>query len=439
MTNASYPYSMDLAGCFSGAKKALTAQVVEMYYKTAEAGLRGVRKAESEGILPVLSIWKRTDDLEACRPIVDFLRDGASDIVFLGTGGSSLGAQALAQLKGYRVAGAAADIGGIRFHFFDNLDASSFSDTLDRLDLKSTKFLVVSKSGGTAETMIQMLSVMTVFKEQGMLGDFAQHCAVITEPKDNALRRLATEYSLLTLDHDPDIGGRFSVLSNVGLLPAMLMGIDAEAVRQGAGAVMQPIMQGVKLEDCPPAYNAIVQVALNLERGISGSVLMPYADRLELFAMWYRQLWAESLGKNGRGTTPIRALGPVDQHSQLQLYLDGPNDKLITFMMLDTAGRGPHVDPDIAKDSDLAYLAGRTIGDLVDAEQRATAETLVKRGRPVRIFSIPTLDEVSMGALLMHFMVETMLAAHLFDVKAFDQPAVEEGKVLARKYLGKMD
>ena len=439
MTSVPYPYSMDLAGCFSGAPKALTAEIVEMYYKTAEAGLRGVRKAEQEGILPVLSIWKRQDDLDACNPIVDFLRDGTSDIVFLGTGGSSLGAQALAQLKGYRVAGASSKIDGIRFHFFDNLDATSFTNALEQLELKTTKFLVVSKSGSTAETMIQILSVMTVFQERGILADLAKHCAVITEPKDNALRRLAKEHSLPVLDHDPDIGGRFSVLSNVGLLPAMLMGIDAKAVRQGAGAVMQPIVQGIKLEDCPPAYNAVVQVALNLERGISGSVLMPYADRLELFAMWYRQLWAESLGKNGRGTTPIRALGPVDQHSQLQLYLDGPNDKLITLMMLETAGRGPHVAADIAHDPDLDYLSGRTIGDLVDAEQRATAETLVKRGRPVRVFGIPQLDEVSMGALLMHFMVETMLAAHLFDVKAFDQPAVEEGKILARKYLGKMD
>ena len=439
MTSESYPYSMDLSGCFSGAPKALSAEIIDMYYKTAEAGLRGVRKAESEGILPVLSIWKRRDDLDACLTLVDFLRDGATDIVFLGTGGSSLGAQALAQLKGYRVAGASHQIDGIQFHFFDNLDAHSFATALDRLDLKRTKFLVVSKSGSTAETMIQMLTVMTVYQERGILSDLSRHCAVITEPKDNVLRRLANEHSLPLLDHDPEIGGRFSVLSNVGLLPAMLMGIDAHKVREGAGAVMTPIVQGIKLEDCAPAYNAVVQVALNLERDISGSVLMPYADRLELFAMWYRQLWAESLGKNGRGTTPIRALGPVDQHSQLQLYLDGPNDKLITLMMLDTAGRGPHVAPEIAKDSDLAYLSGRTIGDLVDAEQRATAETLIKRGRPVRIFSVPVLDEFAMGALLMHFMVETMLAAHLFDVKAFDQPAVEEGKVLARKYLGKMD
>jgi glucose-6-phosphate isomerase len=163
---------------------------------------------------------------------------------------------------------------------------------------------------------------------------------------------------------------------------------------------------------------------------------MPYLDRLERFAMWYRQLWAESLGKEGKGTTPIRALGPVDQHSQLQLYLDGPKDKLFTIVMGPAAGAGPRITARATGDDpELSYLKGRTIGDLVEAEQRATAETLIQNGRPTRIIRIGRVDEAVMGGLFMHFMLETMIAAHLMEIDAFDQPAVEQGKVLTRQYL----
>jgi glucose-6-phosphate isomerase len=165
---------------------------------------------------------------------------------------------------------------------------------------------------------------------------------------------------------------------------------------------------------------------------------MPYVDRLAFFGLWFRQLWAESLGKNGKGTTPIRAMGAIDQHSQLQLYLAGPADKMFTLVMLDIAGQGERVAPDLADDRDLTYLVGRSMGDLLDAEQRATATSLVRNGRPTRRFQLERLDEESLGALLMHFMLETIIAADLLGVDAFDQPAVEEGKVLARQYLGEM-
>ena len=150
--------------------------------------------------------------------------------------------------------------------------------------------------------------------------------------------------------------------------------------------------------------------------------MMPYVDRLETFAMWYRQIWAESLGKNGMGTTPVRALGTVDQHSQVQLYLGGPADKLFTVLIQDTAGQGTRLDPAmLGGDKALAYLENKTMG--------------VKNGRPTRIFRLPTVDERTMGALMMHFMLETMFAAELWGVDAFDQPAVEEAKVLTREYL----
>jgi glucose-6-phosphate isomerase len=165
---------------------------------------------------------------------------------------------------------------------------------------------------------------------------------------------------------------------------------------------------------------------------------MPYADCLAPFAAWFVQLWAESLGKQGKGTTPIRALGTVDQHSQLQLYLAGPPDKMFTIVMGDTRDRGARYTHEALGDKSLDWLAGRTMGDLLDVSQRATADTLARNGRPVRVIKLGALDEFCLGALLMHFMLETIIAAELWQVDPFDQPAVEEGKVLARQYLKEM-
>jgi glucose-6-phosphate isomerase len=163
--------------------------------------------------------------------------------------------------------------------------------------------------------------------------------------------------------------------------------------------------------------------------------MMAYADRLERFTRWYVQLWAESLGKDGKGTTPVAAIGPVDQHSQLQLFIAGPRDKLFTVVTVDSAGRGPRIDADLARIAGEPDFGGKTIGDLVAAQGRATAETLAKNGCPVRTMHLGRVDERSIGELLMHFMLETIIAAHLLGVDPFDQPAVEEGKILAKKYL----
>ncbi len=186
--------------------------------------------------------------------------------------------------------------------------------------------------------------------------------------------------------------------------------------------------------EVPAALGAALAVALS-ESKKSISVLMAYCDRLERFTHWYVQLWAESLGKDGKGTTPLAALGPVDQHSQVQLFIAGPRDKLFTVVTVDAAGQGPRMDGELAKLAGEPGFAGKTIGDLVAAEGRATAETLAKNGCPVRTLHLPRLDEAALGELLMHFMLETIIAAHLFGIDAFDQPAVEEGKVLAKKYL----
>jgi glucose-6-phosphate isomerase len=234
------------------------------------------------------------------------------------------------------------------------------------------------------------------------------------------------------LDHHTGIGGRYSVLTNVGLLPAAVLGLDLSAIRRGAADAAAPLRQGDS--DAPAALGAAVNVAAVMEgKGIC--VLMAYADRLERLTRWWVQLWAESLGKNGKGSQPVGAIGPVDQHSQLQLYLGGPDDKLFTVMTTAVAGEGPAMDAALAERAGEPGFSGKRVGDLVAAQGRATADTLARNGRPTRRIHVERLDERAMGELLMHFMLETILAGFALGVDPFDQPAVEEGKVLAKRYL----
>jgi glucose-6-phosphate isomerase len=218
-------------------------------------------------------------------------------------------------------------------------------------------------------------------------------------------------------------------------LPAAALGLDITAIRAGAASALAPLLAGQSPADVPAAVGAALSVALAESRGKSISVMLAYADRLEKFVKWYVQLWAESLGKDGKGTTPVGALGPVDQHSQLQLFIAGPRDKLFTVVTTGMAGKGPRIDGDLARLAGEGEFGGKTIGDLVAAQGRATTETLAKNGCPVRTIHIERLDEFALGELLMHFMLETIIAAHLIGVDPYDQPAVEEGKILAKRYL----
>ena len=403
----------------------------------AEGALDRLRRHYAEGTLPLLRLPEKQDDLAQIREAAARLKAGASDIVILGTGGSSLGGQTIAQLAGFNVPGVGALRDPPRIHFIDNLDASSFETMLKRLPLKTSRFVAISKSGGTAETLMQTIAVMSALKAAG--ADLPKAMLGISEPakagKRNGLRDLLTQHGVSLLDHDPNVGGRYSALTNVGLLPAAALGLDIGAIRQGAGRALAPILNKKAPAEVPSAVGAALNVALAETKQKSISVLMAYADRLERFTHWYVQLWAESLGKGGKGTTPVAALGPVDQHSQVQLFIAGPRDKLFNVLTVGSKGRGPRMDAELSKIAGEPGFAGKTIGDLAAAEGRATAETLAKNGCPVRAFHVETLDEAALGELMMHFMLETIIAAHLMGIDAFDQPAVEEGKVLAKKYL----
>jgi len=401
-------YRQDIAGCRAAVlgEHGLDDKAWRAQLNAARPALDWLRAHYADRSLPLLHLPAARADLDALAPLAKRYREFDA-VVVLGTGGSSLGGAAVAALLG---------------------DPA----------LARTRFLVVSKSGSTAETMTQFLIALeALIAAEGKTAPGRQ-MTVIAEPGDNVLRRVAGAHGMTALDHDPKVGGRYSVLSLVGLLPALIAGQDAFALRQGALEVLNATLGAAVPADAPAAVGAALSVAFARERGASQMVLLHYSDILTKFGLWYRQLWAESLGKDGQGTTPVPAVGAVDQHSQLQLYLAGPRDKLYTLVLIDRAGTGHRVSPALAADPALAYLAGRTMGDLMEAEQRATADTLVRNGRPVRVLRLQRLDERALGAMMMHFMLETILAARLMGVDPFDQPAVEEGKVLARNYLGEM-
>ncbi|MBV9261849.1 MAG: glucose-6-phosphate isomerase, partial [Pseudolabrys sp.] len=305
---------------------------------------------------------------------------------------------------------------------------------LKSLPLKTTRFVAVSKSGGTGETLMQTIAALTALKAAGIepRGSFLGISEPAKSGRRNGLRELLGGVPML--DHDTGVGGRFSVLTNVGLLPAAILGLDIAAIRRGAAAALLPVLAKKSPEDVPPAVGAALAVTL-AGKGKIIAPLMAYSDKLALFVKWYVQLWAESLGKDGKGTTPLAVLGPVDQHSQLQLFIGGPRDKLFTVITTDAKGKGPRMDAALSATAGEPDFGGKTMGDLVAAQGRATAETLAKNGCPVRTIHVPAIEEAMLGELLMHFMLETIIAAHLLGVDAFDQPAVEDGKVLAKKYL----
>ena len=428
-------YEQDIGFCLAATIGAngLADEELDAVLARAEPALARLRQRHADGSLPLLRLPARRDDLAGLGALADEFRRRFAHVLVLGIGGSSLGGQTVASLADQ---GFGPRPGAPRLYFMENIDPASFAALFAAIDPARTGLIAISKSGGTAETLAQLLAVLDWLRRSLATESLGDRVLVVTEPRSSPLRRLAAAQRMRTLDHDPGIGGRYSVLSNVGLLPALIAGLDAASLRDGAASVLDQTLAAATPMDSAPAVGASLAVGFAERRGVRVSVLMPYVDRLAPFGLWFRQLWAESLGKDGKGTTPVRALGAVDQHSQLQLYLAGPPDKLFTLVTLDRAGEGAALPPDLASDPELAYLAGKRLGDLLEAEQRATATSLARNGRPTRLIRLPRLDERTLGALFVHFMLETIIAADLLGVDAFDQPAVEEGKRLARQYLG---
>jgi glucose-6-phosphate isomerase len=393
-----------------------------------------LQNAYTNNVLPLLNVTEKIDDLVHIQKVVNIISVGAEYYILLGTGGSSLGAMALAQLAGFDLP--IPSFGKKpKFYAFDNLDAQSMEYALNHLPLEKTRFIIVSKSGTTLETMSQAFVVVEALEKANLKNRLHELIVVITEKKDTPLYRFAQQYQLPFLEHAPDIGGRFAVLTVVGMLPAMLMGLDAYKIRQGALAVINQFLNESEFyKNIEAIKGACYLIGLEQQKNpLAAHIFIAYGDRYERFGAWARQLWAESLGKDNKGVLFVPAVCPVDQHSQLQLYLGGVNDKSYTVLTENVAGKGNKITQ--KHDKDFVYLENKTIGDIIDAEQRAIVDVLAANERPVRVISNNQLDEETIGALFMHFMLETIVSANLTNVDAFSQPAVEEGKIRTRAYL----
>lgn len=372
----------------------------------------------------------QNDDIGQINELGACINSQFKHVIIVGTGGSSLGAQAATDISRYNIASRP------QLYFPDSLDAREMNRLCSVLPAEETHVVAISKSGTTAETLAQVLAFHAWIKKTVPGEKISDHFSFVTEPGERPLRRFAEKLGSTVLEHPTTVGGRFSVLTAVGMLPAAIAGQQVGDFRCGAKTVLQT------LQESPEQTDALKGAALAFtlaENDLMSEVcLMPYAESLRSFTRWFAQLWAESLGKDGQGSTPLAAVGPVDQHSQLQLYLDGPNNKIFTIVTIPNLDQGPRISGDQAKEYGLDYMAGKTIGDMVDCQGRATIETLRGKGRMVRHLTLSELDEETLGAMFMSFMLETVFMAHLMGIDAYDQPAVEGGKILTRQYLSEL-
>ncbi|HEY7767775.1 glucose-6-phosphate isomerase, partial [Longimicrobium sp.] len=328
-------------------------------------------------------------------------------------------------------------------HVLDNVDPATFSAFLDHVDLRRTLFNVVSKSGGTAETMSQYLIIRE--RLQAELGDgYRRHLLFTTDPEKGVLRALAREEEIATLPVPSNVGGRFSVLSAVGLLPAAMAGIDVAALLEGARE-MAKRCESNDLRTNPAGMFAALQYLADTEQGAPIHVMMPYSDRLRDVADWFRQLWAESLGKQNTrdgdevfaGPTPVKSLGATDQHSQVQLYMEGPFDKTITFLAERDFEKDVQIPSAYPHHAELAYLGGHSMGELLRTEMLATEAALAQRGRMNMTIEVPRVDAHAIGGLFMMLQIATVYAGHFYGVDPLDQPGVELGKQLTYGIMGR--
>jgi glucose-6-phosphate isomerase len=369
------------------------------------------------------------------------------DLVVLGIGGSSLGGLALlkALLHPYwNNLSTEARKGYPRFHFVDNVDGDVLSGLLDVLDLNRTLVNVVSKSGTTAETMAAFMLLKN--RLEGVLANpeaqLKQHLVFTTDNNKGILRELATELDVTSFEVPDDVGGRFSVFSAVGMLPAAICGLDVAAFQQGIQAY-EPIAANPNLAENPIAQNALYQM-LFYQAGKPLSVLMPYSTRLAFVADWYVQLWAESLGKAQNlkgetvnvGATPLKAVGATDQHSQIQLYNEGPFDKVVTFIAVEEPDTNLIIPDSLPSVPALGYLANQSFHKLLSSEFLATKASLKRNQRPNCTISLPKLDIFHFAQLLYALEVQTALAGAFLGIDPFNQPGVELGKQYTHALMG---
>jgi glucose-6-phosphate isomerase len=405
-----------------------------------------VTRQRSAGELGFFDLPFETETVQQIRAFADGVGQAFDTVVVLGIGGSALGTTAMLHALNKPFWNELDDEARdyfLRLYVLDNIDPTTIGPFLERLDLRRTLFNVVSKSGATAETMAQFLIIRERLVQE-LEDGYRRHLIFTTDPEKGVLRQIAQDENIAALPIPANVGGRFSVLSAVGLLPAALVGIDIEALLDGARAMDKRCRTEV-LKENPAGLFAALQFLADQDLDARTHVMMAYSDRLYASADWFRQLWAESLGKrvsrNGeevyRGPTPVKALGATDQHSQVQLYVEGPFDKTITFLTVDEQREDVAIPGSYESVDALSYLGGHSLGELLRAEQVATSRALAEHGRMNMTLELPRLDARALGELFMMLQIATAYAGALYNVNAFDQPGVEHGKELTYALMGK--
>jgi glucose-6-phosphate isomerase len=446
--SASQAISLDFNYCmteFAGGQGLNASELEDLAPRLSEVH-QELTEARRNGSLAFMELPYQTAALANIRQVAKPLLEWCWEFVVLGIGGSALGARALhqalcpPQYNRYNMAR--------RHHrpalwVLDNIDPDNFYGMLDGLELRRTAFNVISKSGSTAETLAQFLFAYHFLKGRVGEAKARERFVVTTDPEKGNLRRLAVQEGFPSLSVPPGVGGRYSVLTPVGLLPAAMVGIDLEELLAGA-RFMDQRLQSPEFQHNPALCLAALYYLFSLrERNIL--VIMPYATALTGMADWFCQLWAESLGKKndlqGRevnvGTTPVKAVGATDQHSQLQLYMEGPQDKLITFLEVGKFQNRLEI-PDLFPEMEgLHYLGGHSFNELIQAEQTATSFNLAREGRPNLTLRLPEINAFTIGQLIYLLEVTTVAAASLLGVNPLDQPGVEGGKQTAYGLMGR--
>lgn len=405
-----------------------------------------VRRRRGQGEYGFYRLGDQAAAVQQIRRFAEGVGQAFDHVLVLGIGGSALGMKALLNAL-RRPAWNELDDEGRDFFprltVLDNVDPTSVAEALRRIDPRRALVNVISKSGGTAETMAQYL-VIRQWLEQALGGAATRHLVFTTDPARGALREIAQREGIAALEVPPDVGGRFSVLSPVGLLPAALVGIDIESLLAGAREAIARSESDELLHNAAALWSAL-HWAADATLGARIHVLMPYTDRLREFAEWFRQLWAESLGKardrRGQtvhvGATPVGAVGPTDQHSQVQLFMEGPFDKVVTFMAVDRFSEDVAIPGRDGLPADLDYLPGHTLAELLNAEYQATAAALARMGRMSCSLHLPELSAAAIGEAIMFFQLATGYAGVWYGIDPFDQPGVELGKRLTFAAMGR--
>lgn len=440
-----FDYTNMLADAIGGVDGLSMVEVKE-YQKPAEEYHRIIKSDRESERIGFFNLPFHKKTLRRIKEFTNKNYNQFENFVVLGIGGSALGNIALvSSLKHpyYNLLSSKERRGYPRIFVLDNVDPELVVNFLDVINPRKTLFNVISKSGSTAETAAQFLIFVDLLKKK--LGKrFIRNLVITTDPEKGDLRSIAEEYKIHSFDIPPNVGGRFSVLTSVGLLTAGFAGININQLLNGAADMLKRCDTPVLLKN--PAYlNAVFHYLMDMKLRKNISVMMSYSSQLFSWADWYRQLWAESLGKNtdlqGKpvsvGQTPVNALGVTDQHSQVQLYTEGPNDKVFTLLTVEKYRNDIKLPKFKGDYSSLEYLSGKRLSQLFDAEMRATEYALAQQQRPSCRVIFPIISEYTVGQFIMMYEIQTAFAGLLYNIDPFNQPGVEAGKRATYGLLGR--